>query len=311
MKRMLKAAVALLLIFVLLRGVEWPQAERLLQSVQWWALALALLFMSWELVLSALKWDWALRMHELRFGFGYLLKIQAQGYFANNFLPSAVGGDAYRAYRTMPASGFKSRAISAVLVERVSGLASLVFIGAIAALVLIDDSPVARLYLAACTIGTLAMTATVIALHLGWLKPLTNRIRHLPAFDAVAHNLSHWLRARREWVYVGALSLLFQAGSVLLLFGYFILIGDRVPLTYCALLAAVAGLAGILPISINGIGVVEGSIVGTAVALGIDYQSAVLVALLRRLMMIVLSVLCGASFLFDREVAPGATVPSR
>ena len=301
MKRTLKAAVALLLMLVLLRGVDASQARLLLHSVEWWGLVLALGVMTWELVLSAFKWDWTLRMHGLRYSVGYLLQVQAQGYFANNFLPTAVGGDAYRAYRTMPSSGYKSRAISAVLVERVSGLLALLFIGGLAALVLVRESVVARWYLASCVVGAIVAAMVAIALYRGAFKPLTNRIRHRPAFEAVVHNLDHLRRARREWIYVAVLSLLFQTTSVLLLFGYFVLIDHPVPVTHAALLAAVAGIAGVLPLSINGIGVVEGSIVGVAAALGIDYNAAVLVALVRRIMMIVLSVLCGASYFVDLE----------
>jgi hypothetical protein len=64
----------------------------------------------------------------------------------------------------------------------------------------------------------------------------------------------------------------------------------------CALIAAVAGLATILPISINGIGVVEGSFAGAAVALGTDYEVALMVAVLIRLIVLPLSLIFGAIY---------------
>ena len=60
-----------------------------------------------------------------------------------------------------------------------------------------------------------------------------------------------------------------------------------------------------MPVSINGIGVMEGSLVGMAVALGVEYDAALVVAILRRLLMVALSILCGAMFIIDRE--PQAT----
>jgi uncharacterized membrane protein YbhN (UPF0104 family) len=306
MRRALKAAVALLLIYLLLRGVDWARTRQVLEDVHWWALVLALLFMTWELVVSTVKWDRALRIHGLRFGLGYLFQVQAQGYFANNFLPTAVGGDAYRAYKTMPSGGYKSRAVSAVLLERVSGLGALLLIGAVAALVSIGESEVARWYIMSSVIAALVAIVLIGALYLGAFKPITNRIRHLPAFEALVHNLEHLRRARREWIYIVGLSLLYQITSVGLLFFYFVIVGHPVEFTHAALLTAVAGIAGVLPLSINGIGVVEGSIVGVATALGIDYESAVVVAVLRRLMMVALSVLCGVSFLVGREASPRA-----
>ena len=52
----------------------------------------------------------------------YLFRTGCFAYFFNNFLPSAIGGDVYRIYRTLPPDGDRSRAVSAVLVERVVGL---------------------------------------------------------------------------------------------------------------------------------------------------------------------------------------------
>jgi uncharacterized membrane protein YbhN (UPF0104 family) len=104
------------------------------------------------------------------------------------------------------------------------------------------------------------------------------------------------------------LSLAFQATSIGIVYWLFTCIGHPIDASACALMAAAAGVAAVLPISINGIGVMEGSLVGMAVALGVEYESAVLVAVLRRLMMVALSVLCGAVFLIDRETVAKASV---
>jgi uncharacterized membrane protein YbhN (UPF0104 family) len=64
------------------------------------------------------------------------------------------------------------------------------------------------------------------------------------------------------------------------------------------LIGAVAGLATIIPLSVNGIGVVEGSFAGTAVALGIDYDAALTVAILIRLLVLPPSIYFGLLYAF-------------
>jgi uncharacterized protein (TIRG00374 family) len=300
LKRIIKALIALVLIAALLYNVDWTSTSQVLARVAWWPLGLVLIVMVWELVVSAWRWQWALRMHGLTFGFGYLLEVIAKGYFINNFLPSAVGGDAYRVVKTMPVDGYRSRALSALLIERLSGIIALLFLGALGALWLFDRAPVARWYLAVCTVGGVAALLGASIAWRGWLKPITNRLRHLSAFDALEHNINRLLHGRREWLYIAMFALLFQISSVCIVLALFAIIG--VPMTFaaCALMTAAAGVAAVLPISINGIGVMEGSLVGMAVALGIDYETAVIVAILRRMLMVTLSVLCGGTFLLDR-----------
>lgn len=300
-KRGIKVVIALALLAVLVRGVDWQQAQQMLERVSLAALAATLIAMLWELALSAWKWTWTLRMHALEYRFGYLLQVLAKGYFINNFLPTAVGGDAYRVFRTMPNDGFKSRAVSAVLLDRVSGLAALLILGAVGACWLWRDSPVARWYLSLCIAGGLGGLLVLGVIYKGWLKALTNRVRHLAVFAAIEHNLGYLTAARKEWVYVVALSLAFQVTSISIVYWLFGRIDYPITWAACALMTAAAGVAAVLPISINGIGVMEGSLVGMAVALGVEYDSALLVAILRRLLMVALSIVCGATFLFERE----------
>ena len=67
-----------------------------------------------------------------------------------------------------------------------------------------------------------------------------------------------------------------------------------------AVVGAMYGIASLLPISINGIGVMEGSFALTAEQFGIGFDGAVIVALILRLGMILLSIAGAVLFLLDR-----------
>jgi uncharacterized protein (TIRG00374 family) len=306
-KRFLKLAVAGILIVVLLRGFDFSEAAALISRLHWWALAIALLAMIGEMLLSAWKWSRALTMHGMEFPYGYLLRTCCTGYFFNNFLPTSIGGDAYRVLRTLPTDGYRSRAVSAVLVDRVIGIGALLSLGAVGAVV-VRDIQVAHAYLILYTLAVAAGLVLIAAMYFGWFRALTERLRHLKAVDAIEHNLDRLSKARAGWVQQIVLSVAFQCSSIGIVYWLFMQTGDTVPFALCALIAAAAGTAALLPLSINGVGLMEGSFVAMAAAVGIDYDQALLVAVVRRLIMLTLSLLCGLVYLAEgRPAATDAT----
>jgi glycosyltransferase 2 family protein len=307
MKRLLKGCVAVVLIGLLVHQMDWRETLPRAAQTPIWGLLAALLIMIWELAVSTFRWTIALRMHELRFEFGYLFRSLVNGYFFNNFLPSAIGGDAYRVYRTLPSEGYRSRAVSAVFLDRLSGFAALLTLGALAAALLFDRFPIARWYLLCFVGGAIVGALGLFAISRGGLKRLPRKVRQSKVFDALSHNWGHIVRARSAWLPLIGWSLLFQATSILLVYWLFIITGHPQPLEYCALMTAASGIAALLPLSIAGIGLMEGSLVAMAVLLGVEYDAAALVAIVRRLLMFALSVLCGLSYLVEGRPAPASS----
>ena len=106
--------------------------------MSWPVAAVAFLAIVLEMPVNAAKWYWSLRLHEQRFPWSYLFRVGCMGYFFNNFMPSAIGGDVYRVYRTWPADGDKAFAVSAVFIERGVGVAILLLNGFVGALFLYE-----------------------------------------------------------------------------------------------------------------------------------------------------------------------------
>ena len=302
MIRLVKIAVTCILMGVLLWIVDWQQMTALLVGLHWSVVALLYGVLIFELVLSTVKWSSALRMHGIHHRFGFLFRTLCTGYFFNNFLPTAVGGDAYRAYRTLPNDGYRSRAVSAILVERLTGFAALLTLGAVGGVLLFDQSPVARSYVVLFVAGSVAGLAVLGALFAGWLRGLVERFTHLKAVDALLHNAGRLARARRGWIEQVVISFAFQAISIGIVYWLFSITGESVGFWECALITAAVGLAAFLPLSIAGIGLMEGSLVAMAVAFGIGYEPAVFVALARRMLMLALSMFCGLVYLVDSHL---------
>jgi uncharacterized membrane protein YbhN (UPF0104 family) len=126
--------------------------------------------------------------------------------------------------------------------------------------------------------------------------------RSVTMLHLVAEFTGRLARARRGWIEQVVISFAFQAISIGIVYWLFSITGESVGFWECALITAAVGIAAFLPLSIAGIGLMEGSLVTMAVALGVGYEPAVFVALARRMLMVALSMFCGLVYLVDSHL---------
>ena len=288
---MLRVVVSLALLVVLFFSIDWSTvpayAERLTPALA----VLVIAIFAAQLAISSWKWQWALRIHRLYYPYPLLTRVLVIGFFLNNFLPTQIGGDAYRVYRTLPPVPPKSRAISAVILERVVGFSALLCLGLIGAMALYSSNALARAYV------LLAGCAAVVAVSVFAL--VGPRVLRSKKLAPITDNLRAICAARGEWVPLIALSFLFQAQAVFVLYALFNALGAPVSFAQAALIAAAAGIATIVPFSINGLGVVEATIAGTAAAVGVSYEAGLVIAVLMRLLLLPLTLAAGLLYAFE------------
>ncbi len=301
MLNIVKVLVSVGLISLLLYNVDWMLLSSSLHSLDWVVILAVVGIFALQFPVSTLKWQYSLRLHGLSYPFLYLQKILCIGFFFNNFLPSTIGGDAYRILKTVPEEGYKSRAVSAVLLERIIGLLALLAIGFVGAMYLLNSAPnpLVLSYVVA-GIAAVAVLMIIVLLHkLGMFRRIAARISHLKAVDILLHNIGHIQRNPGMLFKVIMVSIVFQLLAVLAIGLLFENLGVGGGYAQYALIAAVVGLASVAPVSINGIGVVEGAFAVTAVQLQMGYNEALVVAFVIRVMVVPLSLLCGLVYLWD------------
>ena len=82
-----------------------------------------------SITISSWKWKVILSIHNIHINFTQLLKYYLSASFFNNFLPTSIGGDGYRIYKTAQYAHSKTKAVLAVVSERVTGLIALLLLG--------------------------------------------------------------------------------------------------------------------------------------------------------------------------------------
>jgi glycosyltransferase 2 family protein len=147
-KRILWLAVRLLVVgglvaFVVSRtdmAQVWVIAQRL--SEAWWLAAAALAVMSIQGPLSAFRWRMLLAVQDVHITFRESLRLTYIGWFFNNWMPGATGGDFVKAYYITRETHKKTEAVTVVFLDRAIGLVAMCMMGAAAVTVSLHDPSV-------------------------------------------------------------------------------------------------------------------------------------------------------------------------
>jgi len=129
---LVKLAFSACLLYLLYRKIPIRAiAEVLLDINPVYLIPVALLLFVNSL-LSAWKWQLFLQADEIDLPFFTLLSTYMIAYFYNMFLPTNIGGDAYRIYDVSRRSGETVRTVASVFADRVTGFVAMVSLGALA-----------------------------------------------------------------------------------------------------------------------------------------------------------------------------------
>lgn len=215
-------------------------------------------------VLSAAKWAVLLRARGQRQPFTWLLGTYMAGQFANNFLPTTVGGDALRAAQLGRRIGSFSQASASIFIERLTGFLALSLIANVAMGVAYFDqtgtslvtTPALRLLTAG--FGAAAIAAMVASFSAPRLQKLLGP-RLLPAIarrpmQRVAEALADYAPQGRWLALVLAMSLLFQLLWITITVLCGLALGINVPLLIYGLMVPITDIVGLIPIFVNNLG---------------------------------------------------------
>ncbi len=119
------------LLFYLMRD-KMDNLLQVIRNVDILKFFLTILFIIPLLLVSSLRLRCFLLVQGLKFKLSEIMRFCLIGYFFNNFMPSTVGGDVAKIYYIKKHSDDYTRPFSAVFVDRIVGLSSLVVMASIA-----------------------------------------------------------------------------------------------------------------------------------------------------------------------------------
>jgi glycosyltransferase 2 family protein len=291
----LQAAVSLALIVILIVAVRQTNLIASFATLQPGAIVAALALLLVAFVLNSKRWQLLLANAGVKQKLGDLVSLYFIGQFFSLFLPTGTGGDVVRAYSVARQSGMAAPTIMATLQERLLGLGASLLIGLVATLYYLPLVPIQlRIWMliiaiiGALGIAVLLYPALLFAIiGMFWQsqghRPALQRLVARPLIAGVVGAI----RPIAELPPLKSLKLALLLGiasmSVLMGVGMYYAIGRSMGMqasfmAFC-LVVPMVWIVRMAPVSLNGIGVSEGSFVFLIGLFSVPSDQALVLAL--------------------------------
>jgi hypothetical protein len=264
-------------------------------------------------ILSTLRWRGLLQAEKINISIWRLTLIYFEGMFFNLMLPTLIGGDIVRGYQVLRLTRRHDASLASILVERLSGYVAMIMIATTAlifAYPLLRD-PVVVWLTAGAAAGLIGIIAGLLNERLQTaFFTLLNR-SGLGRFHETLHRLHeaiqrYWKHQQALLVAIG-LSLVLQLVVILVYYQISRSLNLSVPLGYFLLFIPLISVVSMLPVSVAGLGIREGSAVFFFAKVGLDSAAAISLSLLWFFVTAVCSALGAVVFLVghpNQEAAP-------
>jgi uncharacterized protein (TIRG00374 family) len=298
----LKLAVTAVLIAIIVWQVDLEEFLAAVHRMNWGYMLAAWMLLFTGLMVSALKWQRLLMIHGEWFGYTRLFRWYMVGTFLSSFLPSTIGGDGYRIVKTMSTTRSKASAVVAVFADRVSGLLVLVMLGYAAAIsVYLRDQHTLGYTFA--MLGTIGLVCGVLALAAAFYGKLGRWLlgkEFVPAaMKSFVDHAGQYKSQPGQITVALLLSLLFHfirfGGIWLILQGF----EASIRIDEIALVSTLTAMIAAIPITVNGLGLQEGSMFYLLQQFGVPPAVAIALALIIRVNSTSYALIGGVMYFFE------------
>jgi len=291
----LKLAVSVFLVAFIFYKFPIGNILTVLRDVNYFWLAVSFLLGELVILNQALRWNYLLIVpNEQKPGFGTMLKYTAIGYFFNMLAPGGIGGDAYRSIAFGRAHNVIAGSIASVFIAKILGLFALCLLFWFA-LPYAEIPEQATWFMAASSLFLIVFCLCIAfnPFKKGWFGIFAGKLRDYKKYPF------HLLVAAFD-------SVLMQILVVLMYIALFKAVGISTAFSLVFTVIPVTILITTIPVSFNGIGVREWSLL-TLTASTINSEQMLASLLLSYAVIILYAVQGGIIFLYsshDRATDP-------
>ena len=302
--RWLKVSITLALCTIILKNADWENIISAVHNAKGWMVLIVFFILIINSFVSALKWQILLSIHHINYPLGKLTAYYLTAAFFNNFLPGTIGGDGYRIYKTLKNQPSKSGAVLSVLTERVFGLMILILLGTLGAtgclIVQYDEISLYVFIFGSLVVLLFTSMASLLSLKkvrswaLDGRKMAQNKIAFL-----IRHLNDYWSQPKMFLNFI-VVTVIFY----LLIFLSWMLIisalNETCSIFSLSMVIMVSSVLAMLPISLNGIGILDGSFIYLISHYGVSYEASIMIMVLVRMLTMALSLIGGFFYYLDK-----------
>lgn len=290
MNFLVKILVSLTFVGWLILKVDWKEVLFYIKEIKFIYVAIYFGVLICGMVISAYKWKLLAKFKNMDFPLIDFFKFYLAGTLVNNFMPSFIGGDTFRAYQIGRSEKKYKEAASTVIVDRITGLFGAIiltiFFSVLNFGVVFENELLvfANLTVAGALIG--GMIFLVVRKKPFWKKTANFLPEKVFNFAGILNGFAQGEILKKALTLSIIFSLVGLAGANLVLFySLEIEIGLLDYLSVIFLISIISSL----PVSVNNIGIKEWAYVTFFGIFGIASSKVVAIALVSRLLQMLLS----------------------
>lgn len=303
---LIKYTVSIGLLLILILNTDVKSLLKAIGQIDGLLFIFAVGIGSITILLRSYKWQLLLKVQEARLPLSKIVAITYMSLFFNNFAPGSIGGDVFKVHKTMHDSALKSGAISSIIMERFTGMVVLFFMVLLFGTwnlflekPILTSGQIWTLFFYGTAIFCIAFLCffLLIKTHkLALFSRFTRIIRFIEDFKQSIAIHQHY---KQTIIACLALSFVFFMVNTVAMYYFSISAGQHVDFLQLALAVPLIAFVGLIPVSINGMGIQEGAFFLFFDRIGIAKEPALLIALLPRIAILIFSIIGAIIFFLD------------
>ncbi|MFV2055438.1 MAG: lysylphosphatidylglycerol synthase transmembrane domain-containing protein [Thiohalomonadales bacterium] len=296
------------LLLLLFYQVDFDSFLQILAQVKLKYFLLSIFISIISLLAKAYKWHLLLEIQGGNISVRRAVNLTFISIFFNNFFLGTLGGDGFRALKTLNSTDKKAGAVTAIIMDRITGviaLVSVVIVSAGGGLLLgtaLSKVPmmnqVFQLSLLSLLVG--------VSILIGFVK-IKDRIvlrrpgKVLKFMMDVLQALGKHRLTEKNVVIAYFLSVIYHLLTVLAMYAFVLAVGISINGFDLLVIVPIVAFLLMVPISVNGIGVQEGAFFFSFVLIGVTSDQALVLSILPRIGVIVISLFGAFLFMLERK----------
>lgn len=289
-KFILKLTVSSVFVSWLVLKTNWSEVSVYVQKISVFHIAVYVSVLILGMIISAWKWKMLLAHKDIKVSLKKCFQLYLTGAFINNFMPSTIGGDTYRAYQIGKEHQKFHAVSSSVVFDRLSGLFSLMILTGIISIFKwseISTFPELKFTVVAVLLLMHGFIFFGILIKFGFWKKIAEKFPKI--IREFVSELAGFRQKGAFWKAIGISALFSFVGLALVNGVLFWSLGVNVSISDYLSVIFLVSIISSLPISINNIGVKEWAYVTFFGFFGVQASAVVAVALLSRVLQMIVS----------------------
>jgi uncharacterized protein (TIRG00374 family) len=298
-----RVAISIFAILIVLNFADIQKSLNTIKLARLELLLLSIFITFFEQLVIAYKWIILLKVKNFSISIWRLLNINLIASFWGLFLPSSLSIDVLRGYYLTKDDAGKALSASSIIVDRVMGILSLLFVAMVGAVIsgslLSGISIEFYIILFSCLIVSLGFIFLKEKTYLLITKFLTQKNNGF--FEKISNLYTvvfDYKQFPMTLFFSFLLSVLIQIFRIVAIFYISEAFGLNIDIIYFFILVPITMITVMIPISVGGIGVREGSFIAFFSLVGLSFNDAVLISLTITLKVILFSLVGGILYLF-------------